>query len=194
MYIGAEVNAGDFLVGKATPKGETELTAEERLLRAIFGEKAREVRDNSLKVSNGQNGIVVDVKVFDRDNGDDLAPGVNTLIRVYVAKKRKIQVGDKIAGRHGNKGVISRVLPEEDMPFLEDGRPLEILLNPLGVPSRMNIGQILEVHLGLVANKKDWLVATEAFDGAREDQIMDLLVDSGFPRDGKLKLRDGRTG
>jgi DNA-directed RNA polymerase subunit beta len=194
IRIGAEVNAGDFLVGKATPKGETELTAEERLLRAIFGEKAREVRDNSLKVSNGQNGIVVDVKVFDRDNGDDLAPGVNTLIRVYVAKKRKIQVGDKLAGRHGNKGVISRVLPEEDMPFLEDGRPLEILLNPLGVPSRMNIGQILEVHLGLVANKRDWLVATEAFDGAREDQIMDLLEDSGFPRDGKLKIRDGRTG
>jgi len=194
IRIGAEVNAGDFLVGKATPKGETELTAEERLLRAIFGEKAREVRDNSLKVSNGQNGIVVDVKVFDRDNGDDLAPGVNTLIRVYVAKKRKIQVGDKLAGRHGNKGVISRVLPEEDMPFLEDGRPLEILLNPLGVPSRMNIGQILEVHLGLVANKRDWLVATEAFDGAREDQIMDLLEESGFPRDGKLKIRDGRTG
>jgi DNA-directed RNA polymerase subunit beta len=194
IRIGAEVNPGDFLVGKVTPKGETELTAEERLLRAIFGEKAREVRDNSLKVSNGQNGIVVDVKVFDRGNGDDLAPGINTLIRVYVAKKRKIRVGDKIAGRHGNKGVISMVLPEEDMPFTEDGTPLEILLNPLGVPSRMNIGQVLEVHLGLVAKKRGWLIATEAFDGAEEDQIIRLLGESGLPTDGKLRLRDGRTG
>jgi len=194
IRIGAEVNPGDFLVGKVTPKGETELTAEERLLRAIFGEKAREVRDNSLKVSNGQNGIVVDVKVFDRENGDELAPGINTLIRVYVAKKRKIRVGDKIAGRHGNKGVISRVLPVEDMPFTEDGKPLEILLNPLGVPSRMNIGQVLEVHLGLVANKRNWLIATEAFDGAKENQIIDLLEESGLPTDGKLQLRDGRTG
>ncbi len=194
IRIGAEVNPGDFLVGKVTPKGETELTAEERLLRAIFGEKAREVRDNSLKVSNGQNGIVVDVKVFDRENGDDLAPGINTLIRVYVAKKRKIRVGDKIAGRHGNKGVISRILPEEDMPFTEDGTPLEILLNPLGVPSRMNIGQVLEVHLGLVADKRGWLVATEAFDGAKEDRIIELLEESDLPVDGKLQLRDGRTG
>lgn len=194
IRIGAEVHAGDFLVGKVTPKGETELTAEERLLRAIFGEKAREVRDNSLKVPHGKDGIVVEVKTFDRDNGDDLQPGVNTLVRVYVAKKRKIQVGDKLAGRHGNKGVISNVLPEEDMPFLNDGTPLEILLNPLGVPSRMNIGQVLEVHLGLLADHKDWKVATEAFDGAKEDQIMDLLETNGFPRNGKLTLRDGRTG
>ena len=194
IRIGAEVQAGDILVGKVTPKGETELTAEERLLRAIFGEKAREVRDTSLKVPHGQSGIVVDVKVFTRENGDELPPGVNQLVRVYVAQKRKISVGDKMAGRHGNKGVISRVLPEEDMPFLEDGTPLEICLNPLGVPSRMNIGQVLEVHLGLVAKAMGWHVATPVFDGASEIEIMDTLEKAGFSRDGKMVLYDGRTG
>ena len=193
IRIGAEVRAGDILVGKVTPKGETELTAEERLLRAIFGEKAREVRDTSLKVPHGESGIVVDVKVFSRENGDELPPGVNQLVRVYVAQKRKISVGDKMAGRHGNKGVISRVLPEEDMPFLPDGRPLEICLNPLGVPSRMNIGQVLEVHLGLAAKALGWHVATPVFDGASEIDIMDTLEQAGFDRDGKMTVYDGRT-
>jgi len=194
IRIGAEVNSGDILVGKVTPKGETELTAEERLLRAIFGEKAREVRDTSLRVPHGESGIIVDVKVFTRENGDELPPGVNILVRCYIAKKRKISVGDKMAGRHGNKGVISRVLPEEDMPFLEDGTPLQIVLNPLGVPSRMNIGQVLEVHLGLAAKKLGWTVATPVFDGASEADIRDALKLAGYPEDGKLQLRDGRTG
>jgi len=194
VRIGAEVRAGDILVGKVTPKGETELTAEERLLRAIFGEKAREVRDTSLRVPHGEGGIVVDVKVFSRDNDDELSPGVNQMVRVYVAQKRKISVGDKMAGRHGNKGVISRILPEEDMPFLPDGTPLEIVLNPLGVPSRMNIGQILETHLGLAAKALGWHVATPVFDGANEDDIMDALEKAGFSRDGKTVLYDGRTG
>lgn len=194
IRIGAEVNSGDILVGKVTPKGETELTAEERLLRAIFGEKAREVRDTSLRVPHGESGIIVDVKVFTRENGDELPPGVNVLVRCYIAKKRKISVGDKMAGRHGNKGVISRILPEEDMPFMEDGTPLEVVLNPLGVPSRMNIGQVLEVHLGLAAKKKGWLVATPVFDGANEYDIMEALKDAGYPENGKLTLYDGRTG
>jgi DNA-directed RNA polymerase subunit beta len=194
IRIGAEVRANDILVGKVTPKGETELTAEERLLRAIFGEKAREVRDTSLRVPHGEGGIVVDVKVFTRKNGDELPPGVNELVRVYVAQKRKISVGDKMAGRHGNKGVISRILPEEDMPFLPDGTPLEIVLNPLGVPSRMNIGQVLEAHLGLAAKALGWEVATPVFDGANEEDIMDTLEMAGLPRDGKVTLYDGRTG
>jgi len=191
---GAEVISGDILVGKVTPKGETELTAEERLLRAIFGEKAREVRDTSLRVPHGESGIIVDVKVFRRENGDELPPGVNILVRVYIAKKRKISVGDKMAGRHGNKGVISRILPVEDMPFLEDGTPLQIVLNPLGVPSRMNIGQVLETHLGLAAKKLGWKVATPVFDGANEKDIMNLLKECGYPENGKLTLYDGRTG
>jgi DNA-directed RNA polymerase subunit beta len=194
IRIGAEVRSGDILVGKVTPKGETELTAEERLLRAIFGEKAREVRDTSLKVPHGESGIVVDVKVFTRENGDELPPGVNQLVRCYVAQKRKISVGDKMAGRHGNKGVISRVLPEEDMPFLPDGTPLEICLNPLGVPSRMNIGQVLEVHLGLAAKALGWHVATPVFDGASEIDIMDTLEKANYNRDGKMIVYDGRTG
>ncbi|MCK8061684.1 MULTISPECIES: DNA-directed RNA polymerase subunit beta [unclassified Fusibacter] len=194
IRIGAEVNPADIMVGKVTPKGETELTAEERLLRAIFGEKAREVRDTSLRVPHGENGIIVDVKIFTRENGDELPPGVNVLVRVYIAKKRKINVGDKMAGRHGNKGVISRILPIEDMPFLDDGTPIQIMLNPLGVPSRMNIGQVLEIHLGLAAKKFGWHVATPVFDGAKESQIMDLLAEAGYPRDGKLVIRDGRTG
>ena len=194
IRIGAEVRAGDILVGKVTPKGETELTAEERLLRAIFGEKAREVRDTSLRVPHGEGGIIVDVKVFTRENGDELPPGVNELVRVYIAQKRKISVGDKMAGRHGNKGVISRILPEEDMPFLPDGTPLEIVLNPLGVPSRMNIGQVLEVHLGLAAKALGWHVATPVFDGASEIDIMDTLEKAGLDRDGKLTVYDGRTG
>lgn len=194
IRIGAEVRAGDILVGKVTPKGETELTAEERLLRAIFGEKAREVRDTSLRVPHGESGIVVDVKVFSRENGDELPPGVNQLVRVYVAQKRKISVGDKMAGRHGNKGVISRILPEEDMPFLPDGTPLEIVLNPLGVPSRMNIGQVLEVHLGLAAKALGWEVATPVFDGATEQDIIETLNKAGLPENGKLTLYDGRTG
>ena len=194
IRIGAEVGPGDILVGKVTPKGETELTAEERLLRAIFGEKAREVRDTSLKVPHGEAGIIVDVKVFVRENGDELSPGVNLLVRTYIAKKRKINVGDKMAGRHGNKGVISKILPIEDMPFAEDGTPVQIILNPLGVPSRMNIGQVLEIHLGLAAKKLGFTVATMAFDGAKEPQIADLLEEAGYPRSGKLKLRDGRTG
>ena len=194
IRIGAEVDSGDILVGKVTPKGETELTAEERLLRAIFGEKAREVRDTSLKVPHGESGIIVDVKVFTRENGDDLSPGVNELVRCYIAKKRKITVGDKMAGRHGNKGVISRVLPEEDKPFMENGQPLDIVLNPQGIPSRMNIGQVLEVHLGLAAKTLGWHVATSVFDGAKEENIREALVQAGYPEDGKLTLYDGRTG
>ena len=194
IRIGAEVDSGDILVGKVTPKGETELTAEERLLRAIFGEKAREVRDTSLKVPHGESGIIVDIKVFTRENGDDLSPGVNESVRCYIAKKRKIKVGDKMAGRHGNKGVISRVLPEEDMPFMEDGTPMDIVLNPQGIPSRMNIGQVLEMHLGLAAKKLGWHVATSVFDGAHEEDIQEALVFARNPRDGKLTLYDGRTG
>ena len=194
IRIGAEVDSTDILVGKVTPKGETELTSEERLLRAIFGEKAREVRDTSLRVPHGETGIVVDVKVFTRENGDELPPGVNKLVRVYIATKRKINVGDKMSGRHGNKGVISRILPEEDMPFLENGQALQVMLNPLGVPSRMNVGQVLEVHLGLACKKKGWYVATPVFDGAVEKDILELLDETGYPRDGKLRLRDGRTG
>ena len=194
IRIGAEVNPGDILVGKVTPKGETELTAEERLLRAIFGEKAREVRDTSLRVPHGESGIIVDVKKFERENGDELSPGVNKLIRVYIAKKRKISVGDKMAGRHGNKGVISKISPVEDMPFLDDGTPLQIVLNPLGVPSRMNIGQVLEVHLGLAAKKNGWKIATPVFDGAKESQIKQILEDAGYPGNGRLRIRDGRTG
>lgn len=194
IKIGAEVRTGDILVGKVTPKGETELTAEERLLRAIFGEKAREVRDTSLKVPHGEQGIIVDIKIFTRENGDELPPGVNQLVRCYIAQKRKISVGDKMAGRHGNKGVISRVLPEEDMPFLPDGTPLQICLNPLGVPSRMNIGQVLEVHLGLAASAQGWHVATPVFNGATKEEIEECLENAGFDRDGKLTLYDGRTG
>ena len=234
IRIGAEVRAGDILVGKVTPKGETELTAEERLLRAIFGEKAREVRDTSLKVPHGEYGIVVDAKVFTRENGDELSPGVNQAVRIYIAQKRKISVGDKMAGRHGNKGVVSRVLPVEDMPFLPNGRPLDIVLNPLGVPSRMNIGQVLEIHLSLAAKALGFNIATPVFDGANEVDIMDTLdlandyvnlsweefearhkeellpevmdylyenrdhraLWKGVPlsRDGKVRLRDGRTG
>ena len=194
IRIGAEVRAGDILVGKVTPKGETELTAEERLLRAIFGEKAREVRDTSLRVPHGESGIIVDVKVFTRENGDELPPGVNQLVRCYIPQKRKISVGDKMAGRHGNKGVISRILPEEDMPFLPDGTPLEIVLNPLGVPSRMNIGQVLEVHLGFAAKALGWKIATPVFDGATEEDIRDTLIQAGKDPDGKTVLYDGRTG
>ncbi len=194
IRIGAEVRAGDILVGKVTPKGETELTAEERLLRAIFGEKAREVRDTSLRVPHGEYGIVVDVKVFSRENKDELSPGVNEMVRVYIAQKRKISVGDKMAGRHGNKGVVSRILPEEDMPFLPDGTPLEIVLNPLGVPSRMNIGQVLEVHLGFAAKLLGWHVATPVFDGAAEQDIWECLELAGVNKDGKMQLYDGRTG
>jgi DNA-directed RNA polymerase subunit beta len=195
IRIGAEVRAGDILVGKVTPKGETELTAEERLLRAIFGEKAREVRDTSLRVPHGEYGIVVDVKVFTRENShDELSPGVNKVVRCYIAQKRKIQVGDKMAGRHGNKGVVSRILPVEDMPFLPDGTPLDIVLNPLGVPSRMNIGQVLEVHLGLAAKKLGWKVMTPVFDGAQEGDIIECLKKAGMRTDGKIELKDGRTG
>ncbi len=194
VRIGAEVRPGDILVGKVTPKGETDLTPEERLLRAIFGEKAREVRDTSLHVPHGESGIIVDVKVFTRENNDELPPGVNELVRVYIAQKRKISVGDKMAGRHGNKGVVSRVLPVEDMPFLPDGRPLDLVLNPLGVPSRMNIGQVLEVHLGMAASKLGFKVATPVFDGANERDIMELLEEAGLNRDGKTVLYDGRTG
>ena len=194
IMVGAEVHSGDILVGKVTPKGETELTPEERLLRAIFGDKAREVRDTSLRVPHGEGGRVVDVKVFTRKNKDELAPGVNKQVRVYIAQKRKISVGDKMAGRHGNKGVISRVLPKEDMPFRADGTPLQIVLNPLGVPSRMNIGQVLEVHLGLVAKMLDWKIATPVFDGASEEDIQYLFEENGLPGDGKIQLYDGRTG
>ncbi|MBR2405332.1 MAG: hypothetical protein IKA95_06730, partial [Clostridia bacterium] len=194
VRIGAEVRAGDILVGKVTPKGETELSAEERLLRAIFGEKARDVRDTSLRVPHGESGIVVDVKIFTRENGDELPPGVNQLVRCYIAQKRKISVGDKMAGRHGNKGVISRILPEEDMPFLPDGTPLQIVLNPLGVPSRMNIGQVLEVHLGYAAKALGWKIATPVFDGANEKDIFETLKLAGKSLDGKTVLYDGRTG
>jgi len=194
IHVGAEVRSGDILVGKVTPKGETELTAEERLLRAIFGEKAREVRDTSLKVPHGAYGIVVDVKVFTRENSDELSPGVNMVVRCYIAQKRKISVGDKMAGRHGNKGVVSRILPSEDMPFLPDGTPLDIVLNPLGVPSRMNIGQVLEVHLGYAANALGYKVMTPVFDGAHEQDIQELLEQAGQRRDGKTVLCDGRTG
>ena len=199
VRVGAEVNSGDILVGKVTPKGETELTPEERLLRAIFGEKSREVRDTSLKVPHGEGGIVVDVKIFTRANKDELAPGVNKLVRVYIAQKRKISIGDKMAGRHGNKGVISRILPESDMPFMADGTPLQIVLNPLGVPSRMNIGQVLEVHLGLVCKQLGWKIATPVFDGATESDIKELLRENNIVNpdgevDGKIQLYDGRTG
>jgi len=194
IRVGAEIRSGDILVGKVTPKGVTELTAEERLLHAIFGEKAREVRDTSLKVPHGTDGIVVDVKVFTRENGDELPPGVNHLVRVYIAQKRKISQGDKMAGRHGNKGVIARILPEEDMPFLPDGTPVEVVLNPLGVPSRMNIGQVLEVHLGWAARTLGLHMATPVFDGAREYDVFDALEEAGFARDGKTMLYDGRTG
>jgi DNA-directed RNA polymerase subunit beta len=199
VRIGAEVNSGDILVGKVTPKGETELTPAERLLRAIFGEKAREVRDTSLKVPHGEGGIVVDVKIFTRANKDELSPGVNKLVRVYIAQKRKISIGDKMAGRHGNKGVISRILPESDMPFMADGTPLQIVLNPLGVPSRMNIGQVLEVHLGLVCKQLGWKIATPVFDGATESDIKELLRENNIVNpdgevDGKIQLYDGRTG
>ena len=194
IRIGAEVTSGDYLVGKVTPKGETELTAEERLLRAIFGEKAREVRDTSLKVPHGEAGIVVDVKRFTRENGDEMSPGVNEVVRVYIAQKRKISVGDKMAGRHGNKGVVSRILPREDMPYLPDGTPLDIVLNPLGVPSRMNIGQMLEVHLGYAAQALGWKVATPVFNGANEVTIRETLNKAGLREDGKSVLYDGRTG
>lgn len=194
IRIGAEVRPGDILVGKVTPKGETELTAEERLLRAIFGEKAREVRDTSLRVPHGESGTIVDVKVFTRENSDELEPGVNQVIRCYIAQKRKISVGDKMSGRHGNKGVISRILPEEDMPFLPDGTPVDIVLNPLGVPSRMNLGQVLEVHLGMAAKALGWKVATPVFDGAADTEIEDLLEEAGLSRDGKTVVYDGRTG
>ncbi|MCL2754541.1 MAG: DNA-directed RNA polymerase subunit beta [Oscillospiraceae bacterium] len=194
IRVGAEVRSGDIMVGKVTPKGETELTAEERLLRAIFGEKAREVRDNSLKVPHGESGIVVDVKVFDRSNCEELPPGVNMVVRCYVAQKRKISVGDKMAGRHGNKGVVSRILPQEDMPFLPDGTPLDIVLNPLGVPSRMNIGQVFEVHLGWAAKELGWKIMTPVFDGAVETDILDCLNEAGLPEAAKIQLTDGRTG
>ena len=194
IRIGAEVRPGDILVGKVTPKGETELTAEERLLRAIFGEKAREVRDTSLRVPHGEAGTIVDVKVFTRENSDELSPGVKQVIRCYIATKRKISVGDKMAGRHGNKGVVSRILPVEDMPFMPDGTPIDILLNPLGVPSRMNLGQILEVHLGMVARKRGWKIATPVFDGANQEEIEELLAETGLSTDGKSILYDGRTG
>ena len=194
IHIGAEVHSGDILVGKVTPKGETELNAEERLLRAIFGEKAREVRDTSLKVPHGEYGIVVDIKVFTPENSDELSPGVNEVVRVYIAQKRKISVGDKMAGRHGNKGVVSRILPPEDMPFLEDGAPLDIVLNPLGVPSRMNIGQVLEVHLGMAASRLGWHVMTPVFDGAHEDDIRECFRMADLPEDGKSVVYDGRTG
>jgi DNA-directed RNA polymerase subunit beta len=194
IMVGAEVRSGDILVGKVTPKGETDLTAEERLLRAIFGEKAREVRDTSLKVPHGETGIIVDVKVFTREAGDELGPGVNEVVRVYIAQKRKISVGDKMAGRHGNKGVVSRILPKEDMPYLPDGTPLDIVLNPLGVPSRMNIGQVLEVHLGYAAHELGWKVATPIFNGAKEGEIREILSEAGLRSDGKTVLYDGRTG
>ncbi|MBV8424520.1 MAG: DNA-directed RNA polymerase subunit beta, partial [Candidatus Eremiobacteraeota bacterium] len=194
VRIGAEVRPEDILVGKVTPKGETELTAEERLLRAIFGEKSREVRDTSLKVPHGEKGKIIDVKMFSRENGDELSPGVNHLVRVYVAQKRKILQGDKMAGRHGNKGVIAKVLPEEDMPYLEDGTPVDIVLNPLGVPSRMNLGQIMETHLGWAAKMLGMRISTPVFDGAHAEDIREWLQDAGLPADGKAWLRDGRTG
>ena len=199
IRIGAEIQSGDILVGKVSPKGEAELTPEERLLRAIFGDKSREVRDTSLKVPHGEGGVVVDVKVFTRENKDELEPGVNKLVRVYIAQKRKIQVGDKMAGRHGNKGVISRVLSQADMPFLADGTPLQILLNPLGVPSRMNIGQVLEVHLGYVCKQLGWKIATPVFDGATEKDLEVMFRENNLLNpdgnvDGKFQVFDGRTG
>ena len=194
VRIGAEVKSTDILVGKLTPKSETDLTPEARMLRAIFGEKSKEVRDTSLRLPHGEEGIVIDVRVFDKTNSTELPPGVNKIVRVYVANKRKINVGDKMAGRHGNKGVISRILPMEDMPFKEDGESLQVMLNPLGVPSRMNVGQVLEVHLGLAAKEKGWYIATPVFDGAHEQDVIDLLKETGMPETGKLRLRDGRTG
>ena len=194
IRIGAEVHSGDILVGRVSPKGDTEQTSEERLLRAIFGEKSREVRDTSLKVPHGEYGIVVDVKVFTRENSNELSPSTNMVVRVYIAQKRKISVGDKMAGRHGNKGVVSRILPQEDMPFLPDGTPLDIVLNPLGVPSRMNIGQVLEVHLGYAAKALGWKVMTPVFDGAKEEDITKCLELAGYDKDGKTTLYDGRTG
>ena len=194
IRIGAEVRPGDILVGKVTPKGETELTAEERLLRAIFGEKSREVRDTSLRVPHGEQGTIVDIKIFTRENSDELAPGVNQIIRCYIATKRKISVGDKMSGRHGNKGVISRIMPEEDMPYLPDGTPVDVLLSPMGIPSRMNLGQVLEVHLGMAARALGWKVETPVFDGAKDYEIEDLLEKAGLSRDGKTDLYDGRTG
>ncbi|MEW8975403.1 MAG: DNA-directed RNA polymerase subunit beta, partial [Exiguobacterium sp.] len=194
IRVGAEVKDGDILVGKVTPKGVTELTAEERLLHAIFGEKAREVRDTSLRVPHGGDGIILDVKIFDRDNGDELSPGVNQLIRAYIVQKRKIHEGDKMAGRHGNKGVISRILPEEDMPYMPDGTPIDIMLNPLGVPSRMNIGQLLELHLGMAARQLGIKVASPVFDGAREEDVWATIEEAGMDRDAKTVLYDGRSG
>ena len=203
VRIGAEVHPGDILVGKVTPKGETDLTAEDRLLRAIVGEKSREVRDTSLRVPHGEGGIVVDVKIFTRENKDELAPGVNKMVRVFIAQKRKIQVGDKMAGRHGNKGVVSRVLREEDMPYLPDGTPLQIVLNPMGVPSRMNLGQVLEVHLGMAARCLGWHIATPVFDGATYEEIVETIRKAGetelgkkigIREDGKFTVYDGRTG
>ncbi|HKK83166.1 MAG TPA: DNA-directed RNA polymerase subunit beta, partial [Atribacterota bacterium] len=194
IRIGTEVEPGDILVGKVTPKGETELGPEERLLRAIFGEKAREVRDTSLRVPHGDKGKVIDVKVFSRENGDEIAPGINKMVRVFVAQKRKVSEGDKISGRHGNKGVIAKILPVNDMPFLPDGTPIDIILNPLGVPSRMNVGQILEVHLGWVAKVLGINIITPVFNGAKEEEIEKALVDAGLPKDGKSVLHDGRTG
>lgn len=194
IRVGAEVKDGDLLVGKVTPKGVTELTAEERLLHAIFGEKAREVRDTSLRVPHGGGGIVHDVKVFNREDGDELPPGVNQLVRVYIVQKRKIHEGDKMAGRHGNKGVISRILPEEDMPYLPDGTPVDIMLNPLGVPSRMNIGQVLELHLGMAARSLNIHVASPVFDGAREEDVWETIREAGMAQDAKTVLYDGRSG
>jgi DNA-directed RNA polymerase subunit beta len=194
IRVGAEVESGDILVGKVTPKGETDLGPEERLLRAIFGEKAREVRDTSLRVPHGEKGKVIDVKVFSRENNDELPPGVNQLVKVFIAHMRKISEGDKISGRHGNKGVISKILPDNDMPFMADGTPIDIVLNPLGVPSRMNVGQILETHLGWVAKTLGIRVITPIFNGATEGEIEKALTESGLPRDGKIKLYDGRTG
>ena len=194
VAVGSNVRPGDILVGKVTPKGETELTAEERLLRAIFGEKAREVRDTSLRVPHGQSGKVVSVKIFTRENNDELPPGVNKQVRVYIAQKRKISVGDKMSGRHGNKGVVSHILRQEDMPFLADGTPVDIVLNPLGVPSRMNIGQILETHLGFAVSKLGFSIATPVFDGAKETDILETMKTAGVPLSGKSVLYDGRTG
>jgi DNA-directed RNA polymerase subunit beta len=194
VRIGAEVESGDILVGKVTPKGETDLGPEERLLRAIFGEKAREIRDTSLRVPHGEKGKVIDVKVFSRESNDELPPGVNQLVKIFIAQKRKISEGDKISGRHGNKGVIAKILPEADMPFMSDGTPIEIVLNPLGVPSRMNVGQVLEVHLGWVAKTLGLRVITPIFNGAREEEIEEALIEAGLPKDGKTILYDGRTG
>src|SRR5699024_3140158 len=194
VRIGAEVKDSDILVGKVTPKGVTELSAEERLLHAIFGEKAREVRDTSLRVPHGAGGIVHDVKIFNRADGDELKPGVNQLIRVYIVQKRKISEGDKMAGRHGNKGVISKLLPEEDMPYLPDGTPIDVMLNPLGVPSRMNIGQVFELHLGMAARELGIHVASPVFDGATEEDLYETLKEAGLPEDAKTVLYDGRTG